>query len=236
MLIYDVIVLTFLAGLAAFCGSILGWVEAIKKDWLTCESRHAIMAFGGGALFAAVALVLVPKGMAGVPLYFSATAFLGGAVFFLFIDACFRARKSPLSQFMAMMLDFVPESLVLGAVITSNYNEAVFLAALIAAQNMPEGFNAYREMTGGKQTMTRAKALTLMAAASLSGILWGVAGYMIFSPDDLLLKLLMMFCAGGIFALVFRDIAPEAYVRARWSPSLGAAFGFLLGIVGHGLI
>jgi len=235
-MIIDVIILTFLAGLAAFSGSVLGWFENIKKDWLTCESRHAIMAFGGGALFAAVALVLVPKGMEGVPLYLSALSFLVGSVFFLFVSACFTARKNPLSQFMAMMLDFVPESLVLGAVITSNYNEAVFLAALIAAQNMPEGFNAFREMTSGGQAMKRSKALALMATASLSGILWGVVGYTMFSPDDLLLKLLMMFCAGGIFALVFRDIAPESYVRTRWSPSLGAAFGFLLGIVGHGLI
>lgn len=235
-MLIDVIVLSFLAGLAAFSGSVLGWFENIKKDWLTCESRHAIMAFGGGALFAAVALVLVPKGMEGVPLYLSAIAFLGGAVLFLFIDACFRAGKSPLSQFMAMMLDFVPESLVLGAVITSNYNEAVFLAALIAAQNMPEGFNAYREMTGGKNIISRNKALMLIGAGSASGVLWGVIGYTIFSPDDLLLKLLMMFCAGGIFALVFRDIAPESYVRTKWGPSLGAAFGFLLGIIGHGLI
>lgn len=45
-----------------------------------------------------------------------------------------------------------------------------------------------------------------------------------------------MFCAGGIFYLVFRDIAPEARVEKQWSPSLGAVFGFLLGIIGHGSI
>lgn len=235
-MLIDVIALTFLAGLAAFSGAVLGWFENIKKDWLTCESRHGIMAFGGGALFAAVALVLVPKGMAGIPLHLSATAFLAGAVFFLFLDACFRARKSPLSQFMAMMLDFVPEALVLGAIITSNYNEAIFLAALIAAQNMPEGFNSYREMTAGSHSMGKWRALGLMAAGSVSGIGWGVVGYTMFSPDDLLLKLLMMFCAGGIFSLVFQDIAPESHVKTRWSPSLGAAFGFLLGIIGHGLV
>lgn len=232
----DVLLLTFLAGLAAFAGAALGRIEGLKPDWLTCQSRHFIMAFGGGALLAAVALVLVPRGMAGIALYLSAPAFGAGAAVFLCIDRALALSGSKLSQFMAMMLDFVPESLVLGAIITSHYSEAVFLTVLIAAQNGPEGFNAYREMRAGDGAMPARRALVLMALAGLSGLIWGLAGFYLFTPDSVILKLVMMFCAGGIFFLVFRDVAPESRVEQRFLPSLGAVAGFLLGLIGHGLV
>lgn len=234
-MILETLFLSFLAGLAAFAGAFLGWFDEIKKDWLDSHSKHGIMAFGGGALLAAVALVLVPKGMAGIPLHLSAAAFLVGAVFFMAASRYLINQGTRFSQFMAMMLDFVPEAIVLGAIITQLYNEAVFLAVLIAAQNIPEGFNAFREMTVGKKAMAKKTALLLMAVAGASGVFWGMAGFMFFSPTDFPLKLLMMFCAGGIFYLVFHDIAPVAHER-RWLPSLGSVLGFMVGIIGHGII
>ena len=231
----DVILLASLAGFAAFFGAGLGWFDSLKQDWLTCPSKNGIMAFGGGALLAAVALVLVPKGMEGTPLYLSASIFMAGAVFFAFLNACFLRWGTGSSQFMALMLDFVPEAIVLGAIITQFYNEAVFLAVLIAAQNLPEGFNAFREMTSGKKPTQKNKALLLMAAASVSGLLWASIGYFCFAPGDLTLNLLMMFCSGGIFYLVFHDIAPLSHEQ-RWLPSLGSVFGFMVGIIGHGAL
>lgn len=231
----DVLLLTFLAGLAAFAGAGLGRIEGLKPDWLSCESRHAIMAFGGGALLAAVALVLVPKGMADIALYLSAPAFLTGAVFFLCVDRALALSGTKLSQFMAMMLDFVPESIVLGAIITTHYSEAVFLTVLIAAQNGPEGFNAFREMRSGDGAMSTRRVLALMGLASLSGMVWGSLGYFLLTPDSAVLQMVMMFCAGGIFFLVFRDIAPGARVEKSYLPSLGAVAGFMIGIIGHGL-
>ena len=233
-MIYDALLLSALAGFAAFTGAFLGWFDSLKKDWLTCHSKHGIMAFGGGALLAAVALVLVPKGMADTPLFLTVISFLAGAVFFMAVNRFLIARGTPFCQFMAMMLDFVPEAIVLGALVAQHYAEAVFLAVLIAAQNLPEGFNAFREMTNGKEGLKSRRSLLLMGLASASGVVWGLTGYLFFSPTDLALKLLMMFCAGGIFYLVFHDIAPVAREK-RWLPSLGSALGFLLGIVGHGL-
>lgn len=232
----DLLILAGIAGLAAFAGAGLGWFEQIKPDWLTCESRHFIVAFGGGALLAAVGLVLVPKGMAAMPLYISALSFVAGAVVFMCVDRFFAYTKTKLSQFMALMLDFVPESILLGAIITQNYREAVFLTALIVAQNLPEGFNAYREVTAGKGAMRGRTVLFLMALAGLSGLAWASIGFFLLGPQSVLLKLGMMFCAGGILFLVFRDVAPDARVKHEFLPSLGAVAGFSLGIVGHGLV
>lgn len=231
-----VLVLAALAGLSALAGALLGVFEQIKPDWLTCKSRHAIMAFGGGALLAAVCLVLVPKGMAAAPLPFAAGAFLAGAGVFLVVDAWLQRQGSKFSQFMAMMLDFVPESLVLGAVITRHPREAVFLTVLIAAQNLPEAFNAFREMRDGDDGLSRRSALILIGLASASGLVWALAGFLLFAPDGLPLGLVMMFCGGGIFYLVFRDIAPDAQLEHYFLPSSGAVAGFMIGIVGHGLI
>ena len=42
-------------------GALIGVQEHIAKSWLEQEVRHGVIAFGGGALLAAVALVLVPE-------------------------------------------------------------------------------------------------------------------------------------------------------------------------------
>jgi len=62
-LLETVIISTLLAGLAMPLGAILACVENIKTKWIEEEFRHSVMAFGGGALFSAVALVLVPEGI-----------------------------------------------------------------------------------------------------------------------------------------------------------------------------
>jgi hypothetical protein len=49
-------------------------VEHIRPQWLENELRHGVIAFGAGALLAAVALVLVPEGLASLPLWGSASA------------------------------------------------------------------------------------------------------------------------------------------------------------------
>lgn len=41
---------------------------------------------------------------------------------------------------------FLPESLALGAAVAAGGSQALLLGALIALQNIPEGFNAYREL------------------------------------------------------------------------------------------
>ena len=56
---YLVIALTFMAGMAMPLGALLAGVDQLRPTWLTDEYRHGIIAFGGGALLSAVALVLV---------------------------------------------------------------------------------------------------------------------------------------------------------------------------------
>lgn len=222
-----VILLTLLSGLASFFGALLAAHPGILKKWLKNETRHAIIAFGGGALLAAVALVLLPEGMALLPPSFGLIAFTLGGAAFMYLDRYLKEKGSSVSQLIAMMLDFIPEAIVLGALIADNFREAVFMAIIIAAQNMPEGFNAFREMLSSSHNPTKKHLLTVIALCGVTGILWGLLGFLMFDANSAALGSIMVFCAGGIFYLVFRDIAPQAALKKHWYPSFGAVLGFV---------
>ncbi len=46
----------------------------------------------------------------------------------------------------------------------------------------------------------------------------------------------MLFAASGILYLTFQDLAPQAKMKNRKVPALGAVLGFLLGLLGQQLI
>ncbi len=127
-------------------GALLAKFEHIQSDWLEQEFRHSIMAFGAGALLSAIALVLVPEGMKALSPAVACTWFIGGAAVFMLLDIWLSKNQTSASQLMAMLADFLPESLALGAAVAAGGSQALLLGALIALQNVPEGFNAYREL------------------------------------------------------------------------------------------
>ena len=47
---------------------------------------------------------------------------------------------------------------------------------------------------------------------------------------------IMLFAASGILYLTFQDLAPQAKMKNRKVPALGAVLGFLLGLLGQQLI
>ncbi|WP_226945194.1 hypothetical protein [Psychrobacter sp. FME61] len=47
---------------------------------------------------------------------------------------------------------------------------------------------------------------------------------------------LMTFASGGILYLLIQDIIPESKLNSNYMTSLGATFGFLIGVVGEMLI
>ena len=136
-----------LAGIAIPAGAFLARFDRLLPGWMLEEFRHTVIAFGGGALLSAVALVLVPEGIDRLNAVTALVLFgLGGLVFGL-LDHHLSQGKGRTAQFMAMMLDYVPEAMALGAMLVGEPEIAFLLAGLIALQNLPEGFNAWREMT-----------------------------------------------------------------------------------------
>lgn len=133
---------------------------------------------------------------------------------------------------MSALLDFATESIALGALISSDPSLGAMLAFFIGPQNLPEGFNAYREMTHHSR-MKVARVLWVLVAAALIGPICGVLGFPLLSDAPAVTGLVMLFAAGGILYLVFQDIAPQARLARHWAPPLGAVFGFALGLSDH---
>ncbi len=227
--------LTLLAGAAMPLGALLARFERISSDWLETEFRHSVIAFGGGALFSAIALVLVPEAIDDLSIPVVVLCFAAGGMAFMFFDVWLAAHKSPAGQLAAMLSDFVPEAIALGAAFASEANMGPLLAGLIALQNLPEGFNAYRELAAAKTISSRHIILGFSLMALL-GPAAGLAGYFWLSAFPEVVAGIMLFAAGGILYLIFEDIAPQAKLDRHWAPPLGAVAGFLLGVVGKMLI
>lgn len=221
---------TLIAGIAMPVGAAIAGVERIRPQWLKEESRHFITAFGGGVLLAAVALVLIPEGVKHLSIGATAFWFMLGGLFFMGIDMFLNAARQPAAQAAAMLADFVPEALALGALFTSDPSMAPLLAAMICLQNLPEGFNAARELAANSDYRSKSIVFCFLALALL-GPVSGFIGYFFLSTHEVLLSIIMVFSAGGILYLIFQDIAPQVKLEKHWSPPLGAVLGFLLGLV-----
>ncbi len=213
-------------------GASIASVERISPRWLETEVRHGVIAFGGGALLSAVALVLVPQGVNNLSSVLVAACFSGGGIVFMAFDIRLVANNTPFSQLTAMLSDFVPEALALGATFTFSKDAGLLLAGIIALQNLPEGFNAYREIkvSSGYGSLKIIGAFTLMA---LLGPVAGTIGYFVLSGYPQIVSGIMLFAAGGILYMIFQDIAPQSRLKNHWAPPLGAVAGFLLGVLGH---
>lgn len=213
-------------------GAYIAHITADNNRWFNSELKHGIIAFGGGALLCAVALILVPQGIAHQTTTMSVIYFSGGGIAFMAIDIILDKVHAPAGQLVAMLSDFIPEALALGAAIAFDSSAAMLIAILMLLQNLPEGFNAYHELTNTSK-FSGNKILKLFALLSLFGPLAGVAGFiwLIDKPDAV--SAVMLFAAGGILYSVFQDIAPQAKLEKHWLPALGAIIGFALGMVGH---
>lgn len=229
-----VIAVSWLAGLAAFFGSLVARYVGVPRSALGREVLHGVVAFGGGVLVAAVAYALTPEAIAVLGPWALLVTFSLGGVLFCVLDAQISRRGGSKAQFMAMVLDFVPEAISLGAVFGHDPQLGILLALFIAAQNLPEGFNSFREIAAsGIEART---ALGALFAVSLLGPMAASSGYYFLHDKSEWTAMLMSFAAGGILYLIFQDIAPQAKMRRHWKPPLGALLGFALGMLGHKLI
>ena len=111
----EMLLWTTLAGACIPIGAGLAHIEHFRSQWLEQEFRHFVIAFGGGVLVGAVALVLVPEGAERLPEPLAvAGLMLAGGGAFMMIDRIQARAKQATPQFTAMAADFLPESLALG--------------------------------------------------------------------------------------------------------------------------
>jgi ZIP family zinc transporter len=83
----SILVLTIAAGSCIALGGYLASFKHIRARWLEQELRHFLIALGGGILIGAVAMVLVPEGIASMQGSMLAIPIVlaGGLLFFVSI-------------------------------------------------------------------------------------------------------------------------------------------------------
>ncbi len=158
-----ILIATALAGAAIPLGALLASKESIHSRWLETELRHGIIAMGGGILLGAVALVLVPESLGRLPIWAVLLCFLSGGVAFGALGVFLSHRDTPVSNLVAMLTDFVPEAIAMGAAFAAGGSAGMTLALFMFLQNLPEGFNAFREMSDSGSLSSRRLLMTFTA-------------------------------------------------------------------------
>jgi ZIP family zinc transporter len=230
--------LTVAAGAFIPLGGLLARVEKIGSDWLEQEFRHFLIALGGGILLGAVTVVLIPEGKESMgDSLFAIPAIVAGGILFFVVERILGLKRRESPQLMGMMLDFIPEAISLGGLAVLSPKTAVLMAVLIALQNLPEGFNAYREMISqeGPGHSPR-KTLTFMTSLVFTGPIAGLLGFFFLSEQPFILGTVMLVASGGVMYLIFQDIAPQSRLDRHWGPPLGAVVGFCVALFSHDLV
>lgn len=231
----ELLLISLFAGIAIPLGAILTYAEKLLPQKINKELNHAVVAFGGGALLSAVALVLVPEGIEKISLISVAISFCGGGILFMLLDYLLSKAKGSMANLVAMLTDFIPEAIALGASMANGIGSGILLASIMFLQNLPEGFNAFKELTP-PQKKNKPQILLLFFLLASVGPLMAFIGKEFLSNHEQILANLKIFASGGIIYLVFQDIAPQANLKRHWAPPLGAVLGFGLGIIGKMLV
>ncbi len=229
----ELILFAGFSGITVFIGGLLSnyFQHHVANTPIKPIISHTIMAFGGGIILSAVALVLVPEGMKELTLIPLCTSFITGSIAFAFIDRYLAKKGGQMGTLMAMMMDFIPESIALGAVFASNTSTAIMLALFIGLQNLPEAFNSFRDVviSGFKVRTT----LIIFFFLSFFGIAAAFLGQLLLTNSPIITAHLMIFSSGGILYLIFQDVIPEVKMKHTYFISLGGTVGFLIGIIGQ---
>ncbi len=233
--VIKIVLYSFFAGITVFLGGLLSkYFEKFHKGVLKEEILHLSVAFGGGIIFAAVAFVLAPRGIELLSLGPLVILFLAGAIAFYLLDRFIEQKGGSAAQIMAMLMDFIPEAIALGAVFAHDHRLGLLLALFIGLQNFPEAFNSYLDLRNSGYKSR--KCLLILFFLSFTGIFAAIAGSLLLSNKPQLTASLMIFSSGGILYLIFQDIAPGSKMQKSWVPALGATFGFLIGMIGQKLL
>ncbi|WP_121666220.1 ZIP family metal transporter [Mesonia aquimarina] len=234
--LHKIILFSGFSGITVFIGGLLSWYFSKKlgENNFKKELNHGITAFGGGIILSALALVLVPKGMKNLSILPVIIWFVLGSLIFFVIDRILAKRGGKIAQLLAMLMDFVPEAIALGAIFATDTKTGTLLAIFIGLQNLPEAFNSYQDLCASN--FSAKKTLILLFVLSFSGIIGSLIGYFFLQDQPEITSSLMLFASGGILYLIFEDIAPQAKLERTWMPALGANLGFLIGIIGEKLI
>jgi zinc transporter, ZIP family len=212
-------------GALAASSLVIGALLSMARDWPE-RLVGLVLAFGAGALIAAVSFELAEEGVeiggAGpVGIGFA----LGALTYFVLDGLVERGGSDPASALaLGAFLDGIPEQLVLGLGLAAGEEVSIGLLGAIFVSNLPEAIGSAADMRAeGRRSET---ILRLWIAVAVVCTLASVAGYGI--ADSLSGELeggFNGFAAGALLVMLADSMIPEARKAGR-TTGLATAFGF----------
>jgi ZIP family zinc transporter len=202
-----------------------------------------VMAFGAGVLVSAVAYELVQEAVdtAGLGGGSVAAGFFSGALVFYGGDVLIdrmggadrksmlgtQASGSALAIVLGIVLDGIPESIVIGVTLLSGEGVGIAVLAAVFLSNLPEAAAA----TTGLRTSgwSGGRILGLWTLVALVSALASLAGYALFdgaSADAL--AFVLAFAGGAILTMLADTLMPEAFEKGGAQAGLVTSVGFAL--------
>ncbi len=198
------------------------------------EIIHGMMALGAGVILAAITLVFIPKALKELDMMPLAITFVLGAIGFAVLDYSIDKRGGSMATLVAMVMDYLPESIVVGALYVADKQSALLLSIIIAVQNFPEAFCALRELKENGLSLNR--IAIILGVIVILGLGCTYIGSNFFAGNPQMTAYLMAFASGGVLYLLVQDIIPVTKLKNTYAPSLGAALGYLIGLIADKLL
>lgn len=230
---WQLIAFSGFAGITVLFGGLLSyWFDHhVENSSVKPIIVHSIMALGGGIILSAVALVLIPAGLETLPVIPMSISFIAGTIGFAMLDKYLDKLGGQMGTVLAMMMDFIPESIALGAMFVADPKAATLLAVFIGLQNLPEAFSSYRDVV--QSGFSPMKTLIIFFGLSFFGILGAIIGVTFLQDSPTITAHLMVFSGGGILYLLFQDIIPKSSLSNTSIISICGTIGFLIGVIGE---
>jgi ZIP family zinc transporter len=232
---------SFAWGFLAASSLIVGGVVALRYN-VGRRSLGIVMAFGSGVLISAVAFELVAEAFhtAGDTGTIALGLFAGSLVFFAgdaVIDNLGGAHRkhsggrqadgSALAIVLGIVLDGIPESIVLGLTIVTGGSVSVAFLVALALSNLPEAVAATSGLN--RTGWTRRSILGLWWLVALVSALAALVGFAVFdSASPTALALVLSFAGGAILTMLADTMMPEAFEHGGKLVGLVTTFGFAL--------
>lgn len=216
---------------------------AVALRWRIGErTLGLVMAFGSGVLISAVAFELVTDawdraaghGSVALGLFAGSLTFWAGDVLIDRMGGAHRkhsggrqAEGSALAIVLGIVLDGIPESIVLGLTLVVEGSVSVAFLVAVALSNVPEAFAASSGLVSAGWKRAHVYALWL-GVALVSGLA-ALFGYAVFdSASNVTVAFVLSFAAGAILTMLADTMMPEAFEHGGRLVGVVTTVGFAL--------
>jgi ZIP family zinc transporter len=235
-------------------GSLLAGAAAAAALRLTSSFAALVTAFGGGVLFAAVALELVPEADAGAGTALTVAGLVAGTLVYVAADrllsqdeakdamrrsghaaAAGRPMETGMSAEVSrgesiaagIFVDGVPESIALGLTIAEGEVGIALLAGILIG-NVVEAYGAAQPILAAGRS--KGFVLGLLGAIGLALMLATILGGTVFADaSEELVGTAQAIAAGAVLAVISIAVIPYAFAAVSRSVAVATVLGFVVG-------